>query len=222
LWSRRSRVRIPSLSYASVDAEDDVVPAVSRSSGRQSQPREGHDSHDRRVGGGSRRLLDVAGGAECVEEVAGGVDLQAGGGELLVLRPDGQAEYECEGDGRPVVGVAGGDALFGVLAAVVVVGRGPPLDRNDLECGEQQRGVQAALRGQAWDVAGDLDGTTASAATQRGGCGVAMTSRARPPMSAERTTLASATTAAGSEIVEDLLLFGALFGELCADLFGEA
>ncbi len=43
---------------------------------------------------------------------------------------------------------------------------------------------------------------TASAATQRGGCGVAMTSCARPPMSAERTTLASATTAAGSEIVE--------------------
>jgi hypothetical protein len=177
-----------------------------------------------RVGGGVRRLLDVAGGAECVEEVAGGVDLQAGGGEVLVLRPDGQAENEREGDGRPVVGVACGDALFalfGVLAAVVVVGRRPPLDRHDLEYGEQQRGVQAALRGQGgmWRA---ISTATASAATQRGGCGVAMTSRARPPMSAERTTLASATTAAGSEIVEDLLLCGSLFGELCADLFGEA
>jgi hypothetical protein len=49
-----------------------------------------------------------------------------------------------------------------------------------------------------------------------------MTSDARPPTSAERTTLASATTAAGGEIVEDLLLAGALFGELLADLLGEA
>src|SRR5687768_7760876 len=63
---------------------------------------------------------------------------------------------------------------------------------------------------------------TASAATQRGPCGEAITSRARPPMSAERTTLASATTAAGSEIVEDLLLGGSLLGELRADLLGEA
>ena len=51
----------------------------------------------------------------------------------------------------------------------------------------------------------------------------ARTSCARPPISAERTTLASATTATGSEIVEDLLLAGALWlGELCADLLGKS
>jgi hypothetical protein len=50
-----------------------------------------------------------------------------------------------------------GDAALGVLAAVVVVGCGLPLDGHDLERGEQQRGVQAALVGQPWDVAGDLE-----------------------------------------------------------------
>lgn len=63
---------------------------------------------------------------------------------------------------------------------------------------------------------------TASAATQRGAWGEAITRRARPPISADRTTLASVTTAAGSEIVEDLLLGCALGLELRADLFGEA
>src|SRR6266545_1956589 len=67
-----------------------------------------------------------------------------------------------------------------------------------------------------------ISSATASAATQRGPCGEAITRRARPPMSAERMTLASATTAAGSEIVEHLLLAGALLVELGADLLGEA
>jgi hypothetical protein len=49
-----------------------------------------------------------------------------------------------------------------------------------------------------------------------------MTTGARPPMSADRTTLASATTAPGSEIVEYLVLAGALVGEFCADLLGKA
>ena len=69
-----------------------------------------------------------------------------------------QAELEREGDGRPVVGVAGGDALLGVLAVVVVVGGGLPFDGHDLQRGDQQRGIEAALVGQAGDVAGDLDG----------------------------------------------------------------
>ena len=59
---------------------------------------------------------------------------------------------------------------------------------------------------------------TASAATQRGPCGEARTRRARPPISAERIALASATTPAGSEIVEHLLLARALLSELRADL----
>jgi len=67
-----------------------------------------------------------------------------------------------------------------------------------------------------------ISSATASAATQRGPCGEAITSRARPPISAERTTLASATTAAGSEIVEHLLLVCAAGFELRADLFGQA
>ena len=61
---------------------------------------------------------------------------------------------------------------------------------------------------------------TASAATHRGPCGEAITRRARPPISAERTTLASVTTAAGSEIVEHLLLAHAVGLELRADLLG--
>jgi hypothetical protein len=62
---------------------------------------------------------------------------------------------ECVG---PVVGVTCGDALLGVLAAVVVVGGGSPFDRHDLQRGEQQRGVQAVLVGETGDVTGDLDG----------------------------------------------------------------
>jgi hypothetical protein len=83
---------------------------------------------------------------------------------------DGQAEREREGDGRPIVGIARSAELLGVLGAVVVFGRGPPLDRHDLECGEQQRGVQAALLPQAWDVTGDLEGVGGGAAWRvRGG-----------------------------------------------------
>lgn len=52
---------------------------------------------------------------------------------------------------------------------------------------------------------------------QRGACDEAMTSRAGATISADRTRLAPATTAADSEIVEDLLLAGALLGELRAD-----
>jgi len=51
-----------------------------------------------------------------------------------------------------------------------------------------------------------ISAATASAATQRGPRDEPITSRARPPISAERTTFASATTAPGSEIVEHLLL----------------
>ena len=66
-----------------------------------------------------------------------------------------------------------------------------------------------ALGGEAGKVFGDLE---------RDGLGgdapwpvlVAITNRARPPISADKTTLASATTAAGGEIVENLLLARAL------------
>jgi hypothetical protein len=43
---------------------------------------------------------------------------------------------------------------------------------------------------------------------------------ARPPMSAERTTFASATTAGGSEIAEHLLLVHVLCLQRRADLLG--
>jgi hypothetical protein len=49
-----------------------------------------------------------------------------------------------------------------------------------------------------------ISSATASAARNRGPCGEAITRRARPPISAERTTFASATTAGGSEIAEYL------------------
>jgi hypothetical protein len=59
---------------------------------------------------------------------------------------------------------------------------------------------------------------TASTATQRGPAADAITRRARPPISADRTTFASATTTVGSEIVEHLLLGHAVGFELRADL----
>jgi hypothetical protein len=45
-----------------------------------------------------------------------------------------------------------------------------------------------------------------------GPCGDAITRRARPPINAERTTFASATTAGGGEIVQDLRLADPLAG----------
>ncbi len=46
--------------------------------------------------------------------------------------------------------------------------------------------------------------------------------RARPPISAERTTFASATTTLGSEIAENLLLGHPLRLALLRDLLGQA
>lgn len=78
-----------------------------------------------------------------------------------------------------------------------------------------------ALVGEPGNVAGDLfsDGGGDDAARPPG---EVITRLARPPISAERMVLASATTAAGSEIVDYLLLAHVLLGELGADLFGEA
>src|SRR3990172_10689458 len=63
---------------------------------------------------------------------------------------------------------------------------------------------------------------TAWAARQLGPAGEAKTSRARPPISADRMTLASATTTGGSEIAQDLLLGHASRRPLRRDLIGEA
>jgi len=52
--------------------------------------------------------------------------------------------------------------------------------------------------------------------------GDAKTMRARPPISAERMTFASATTAGGSEIAENLLLGHPSSLTLRRDLLGEA
>jgi len=63
---------------------------------------------------------------------------------------------------------------------------------------------------------------TAWAVGQLGPAGEAKTSRARLPISADRMTLASATTAGGSEIAPDLLLRHASSLALRRDLIGEA
>jgi hypothetical protein len=60
----------------------------------------------------------------------------------------------------------------------------------------------------------------ASGAMHRGPCSEAITRRARPPMRAERTTFASATTAGGSEIAKDLLLADVLRLKRRTDLLG--
>src|ERR1700739_3042533 len=65
-----------------------------------------------------------------------------------------------------------------------------------------------------------ISAATASAATQRGPGGEAITRRARPPMRADRTTFASATTAGGSEIAEYLLFVHVLRLQRRADLLG--
>jgi hypothetical protein len=63
---------------------------------------------------------------------------------------------------------------------------------------------------------------TASAAMHAGPPGEANTRRARPPINAERTTFASATTTLGSEIAENLLLSHASRLALLGNLRGEA
>src|SRR5215211_2416248 len=63
---------------------------------------------------------------------------------------------------------------------------------------------------------------TAWAARHVGPAGEAKTRRARPPISAERTTFASATTAGGSEIAQDLLLGHTSSLPLRRDLVGQA
>jgi len=166
-------------------------------------------------------LFDVAGVAERVEQVAGGKDVKTGGGEVFVLGPDGQSECERERDGWPVVGVAGSDSPLGLLApsgvsAVALQSTGMTCSAAKSSAGSRRRCF--ASRGR-WRV---ISTATASAAMQRGPCGEAITSRARPPISAERIALASATTAVGSEIVEHLLLARALLSQLGADLLGEA
>jgi hypothetical protein len=57
----------------------------------------------------------------------------------------GQAEGEREGDGWPVVGVARGDPSLGLLALVVVVAGGLPVDgdRSVLDSADLQAGLPA-------------------------------------------------------------------------------
>jgi hypothetical protein len=64
----------------------------------------------------------------------------------------------------------------------------------------------------------EISAATASAATHLGPWADAITRRARPPISAERMTFASATTTGGSEIVKHLSLADALGVQLRAYL----
>jgi hypothetical protein len=96
--------------------------------------------------------------AQRVEQVAGREEFDMGIGVVLVLGPDREPQLERKRDGRPVVGVAAGDALLGLLAVISVLARGLPVDRHDSERREQQRRVQVALGRQARDVPGDLVG----------------------------------------------------------------
>jgi hypothetical protein len=68
---------------------------------------------------------------------------------------------------------------------------------------EQERFIEPSLGGETGEMAGDLLGHSLRS-THVGPSGDAITRRARLPISAERRTLASATTAFGSEIVHDL------------------
>ena len=166
-------------------------------------------------------LFDVAGIAERIEQFAGGVDIEAGDREVLVLGPHRQAERQRQRDGRPVVRIACGDSPFGLCTLAFVVGsRGPVvgMTRSAAKSNAGSRRCFVARRG----MCRVISAATASAAMHRGPWGEAMTRRARPPISAARTTLASATTAAGSEIVENLFLARAFGVELSADLLGQA
>jgi hypothetical protein len=87
----------------------------------------------------------VSGVAQRVEQIAGREDLDTGVSVVLVLGPDREVELERERDSRPVVGVAVRDALLGLLAVILVLAPGLPLDRHDLERCEQQRGVEVTL-----------------------------------------------------------------------------
>jgi hypothetical protein len=109
-----------------------------------------------RSAGEQTGLLAVSGVAQLIEQVAGREDLDAGVRVVLVLGPDWELQLQRERDGRPVVGIAGSDALFGLLTVVLVLARGLPVDRHDLERREQQRRVQVALGCEAGDVTGYL------------------------------------------------------------------
>ena len=127
----------------------------------------------------------------------------------------GNAELPCESECRPIAWVPGRDPVLRLYAPVLIVGRRLPLDRHHLQRGEQQRGIELPLHGEPRDVPRDST-ATASTARHLGPCADA--SLARPPISADRTTFASATTTAGSEIVEHLLLGDAVRLERRADL----
>jgi len=67
-----------------------------------------------------------------------------------------------------------------------------------------------------------ISSATAAAARHEGPALDAKMMRARPPISAERTTFASATTTLGSEIAENLLFGHPLRLTLLRDLLGQA
>ncbi len=75
----------------------------------------------------------------------------------LVVEAEAEAEAERECDGWPVVGVACGDAVFGLVVLVLVVGGGFPFDGHDLQCCERhqdrertQRAAQELLSSNEW------------------------------------------------------------------------
>lgn len=134
---------------------------------------------------------------QCVEKLAGRVDGKSSFLEVLVLRADGQVQRQRQGYHRPVVRIALTDALRRLLTGVA-------------------RSASSARSGSIFALTarpGKCSATSSATVTglkQRGPWSDSNTRCARPPMRAERTTLASGMTAAGRDRVSARLYEAAL------------
>lgn len=105
------------------------------------------------------RLREFAAGVpDRVEQLPGGVEAEARCLQVLVLGPDRERAGERKGDGRPVLGVAPGHALLGLLTFGLVDGWRLPVDGHDTECREEKTGVEPPSPGQRGQMLGDLLG----------------------------------------------------------------
>src|SRR5581483_6119580 len=86
----------------------------------------------------------------------------------------------------------------------------------------KRRAASSPRRSASVGTCSATSSATAWAARHLGPAAEAKTRRARPPISAERTTFASATTAGGSEIAQNLLLGHASSLALGGDLLRQA
>lgn len=83
-------------------------------------------------------------------------DFDAGFDEVLVLRPDRHIQRDGERKGGPVIRISSGYTRLGLVTKMLVLVGSPPVDRHDLQGGEQKCLVQFALDCESRQMARDL------------------------------------------------------------------